>query len=42
MDLSYRLQLRDPGRTRDLMLELQSVTGVARVSLYHRADESEI
>jgi len=42
MDLSYRLQLRDPNRTRDLMLELQQVPGVARVSLYHRTDESEV
>lgn len=41
-DLSYRLQLRDPARSRELINELQAVPGIARVSLYHREDESEI
>lgn len=42
IDLSYRLQLRDPKRSRDLVSELQQTPGIGRVSLYHREDESEI
>jgi len=41
-DLSYRLQLRDPSRSRELISELQATPGIVRVSLYHREDESEI
>ncbi len=41
-DLSYRLQLRDPSRSRELVSELQATPGIVRVSLYHREDESEI
>ena len=41
-DLSYRLMLRDPARSRDLLSELQSTDGVGRVSLYRREDESEV
>ena len=41
-DLSYRLMLRDPSRTRDLVSELETAYGVERVSLYRRDDESEI
>jgi hypothetical protein len=42
LDLSYRLQLRDPGRSRELLSELREMQGIARVSLYHREDESEV
>ena len=42
VDLSYRLLLRDPSRSRELIHELQATPGIARVSLYHREDESEI
>lgn len=42
IDLSYRILLRDPARSRELLKELQATTGVARVSLFHRADEAEV
>jgi hypothetical protein len=43
MDLSYRLLLRDPARSRDLLEELESTEGVAYASLAQREeDESEI
>lgn len=42
MDLSYRLMLRDPERSGELLSELEGTEGVAHVSLYHREDESEI
>ncbi len=42
LDLSYRLQLRDPSRSRELLAELRDMPGIARVSLYHREDESEV
>jgi uncharacterized membrane protein YhiD involved in acid resistance len=42
MDLSYRLLLRDPKRSQELLTELQSTEGVSQVSLYHRADEAEV
>jgi hypothetical protein len=42
MDLSYRLLLRDPGRSAELLEELEATDGVAHVSLYHREDESEM
>jgi hypothetical protein len=42
VDLSYRLLLRDPRRSQDLLSELQSTLGVSQVSLYHRADEAEV
>jgi hypothetical protein len=42
MDLSYRLLLRDPRRSQDLLNELQSTEGISQVSLYHRADEAEV
>ena len=41
-DLSYRLLLRDPGRGHELLGELENISGVSQVSLYHRADESEM
>lgn len=42
VDLSYRLLLRDPSRTRELVSELETTAGVERVVLFHRADEAEI
>lgn len=41
-DMSYRLLLRDPGRSHELLGELQRIEGISQVSLYHRADESEM
>jgi hypothetical protein len=42
IDLSYRLLLRDPDRSTELMDDLRALKGVARVSSLHAADESEI
>jgi hypothetical protein len=42
IDLSYRLLLRDPSRSRELLRELEQTSGVARVSLFHRSDEAEV
>lgn len=42
MDMSYRLQLRDPSRSHELQSELEETTGVQRVSLFMREDESEV
>jgi len=42
LDLSYRLLLRDPSRSSELLAELQALTGVEHASLYLREDESEI
>lgn len=42
MDLSYRLLLRDPGRARELVAELETTQGVQRVALFHRSDEAEV
>ncbi len=42
IDMSYRLQLRDPTRSHDLQTELESTEGVQRVSLFMREDESEV
>jgi hypothetical protein len=41
-DLSCRLLLRDPSRGHELLGELEHIDGIAQVSLYHRADESEM
>lgn len=41
-DLSYRLLLRDPSRTEDLLTELRSLEGVSRVTSMKAEDESEI
>lgn len=41
-DLSYRLRLRDPARSHELMDELKSFKGVARVSGLSAGDESEL
>src|SRR5256885_9837693 len=42
LDLSYRLLLRDPSRSRDLLTDLEKTEGVARASLFHRSDEAEV
>lgn len=42
MDLSYRLLLRDPARSHDLMAELKVLNGVARASSLSAGDESEL
>jgi len=43
MDLSYRLLLRDPSRSRELLGELEAADGVEYASLSQReVDESEI
>jgi hypothetical protein len=42
VDLSYRLLLRDPARTRELVSELQTMQEVDRVVLFHRSDEAEV
>jgi hypothetical protein len=43
LDLSYHLLMRDPGRSRELLKDLESTEGVTSASLYHREqDESEI
>ena len=42
LDLSYRILLRNPARSSELLEELESTEGVAHVSLYHREDESEM
>lgn len=42
MDMSYRLQLRDPSRSHELQSELEETAGVQRVSLFMREDESEV
>ena len=42
VDLSYRLLLRDPSRSRELLKKLEQTAGVARVSLFHRSDEAEV
>jgi hypothetical protein len=41
-DLSYRLMLRDPARSRDLISELRSHSAVTRVSSMKAEDESEV
>ena len=42
LDLSYRLLLRDPTRSGELLSDLRGTEGVGHASLYHREDESEI
>lgn len=41
LELSYRLLLRDPGRSQELVQELQQTDGVAEPMLYNHADEAE-
>ena len=40
-DLSYRLLLRDPARSEELIRELKEIPGVARVTSLQAEDESE-
>lgn len=42
VDLSYRLLLRDPGRSEQLLEDLRGLEGVARVSSLTAGDESEM
>ena len=42
IDLSYRLLLRDPKRSHELVSELRALKGVARVSSVLAGDESEL
>jgi hypothetical protein len=42
LDLSYRLLLRNPARSGELLKELEQTDGVAHVSMFHREDESEM
>jgi hypothetical protein len=42
VDISYRLLLRDPARTRELVSDLEMTAGVERVVLFHRTDEAEM
>lgn len=42
VDLSYRILLRDPDRTADLLGELRNLPGVSRVTSLAAGDESEM
>lgn len=42
IDLSYRLLLRDPARSRELLEELRALNGVSKVSSVYAGDESEL
>lgn len=42
VDLSYRLLLRDPARSHELMAEVKSLAGVARATSLGADDESEL
>jgi hypothetical protein len=42
VDISYRVLLRDPSRSRELVNELETTPGVERVVLFHRTDEAEV
>jgi hypothetical protein len=42
LDLSYRVLMRDPAMSQELLSELEATEGIAHVSLYHREDESEM
>ena len=41
MDLSYRLLMRDPNRTNELLNHIRSLDGVSWVSSVKAEDESE-
>ncbi len=41
-EMSYRLRLRDPSRTGELLSELRATDGVADASVHLRQDESEL
>jgi hypothetical protein len=42
VDLSYRLLLRDPNRTEELLTELRQTAGIERVTSLQAEDESEV
>ena len=42
LNVSYRLLLRDPSRSRELLAELRATPGVEGPALFHREDESEL
>lgn len=42
LDLSYRVLMRNPAMSQELLIELEATEGIAHVSLYHREDESEM
>ena len=42
IDLSYRLLMRDPARSQELVEELRALKGVVRVSSLQAGDESEL
>lgn len=42
LELSYRLLLRDPARSHELVAELRSMPGVEQPALYSHTDESEV
>ncbi len=42
MDLSYRVLLRDPARSHDMVAEVKAFNGVARVTSLQAEDESEL
>jgi uncharacterized membrane protein YhiD involved in acid resistance len=42
VDISYRLLLRDPNRSHELVEEVRALTGVSRVTCLQAGDESEI
>lgn len=41
LDQTYHLTLRDPGRSRELLRDLEATEGVVHVALYRREEESE-
>lgn len=42
LNVSYRLLLRDPARSRELLAELRAMPGVELPALFHREDEAEL
>jgi hypothetical protein len=42
VDISYRLLMRDPARTHELIEEVQALNGVSKVTCLQAGDESEI
>lgn len=42
VDFTYRLQLRDPARSNEMLVELRETGRVEDASLYHREEETEI
>src|ERR1700690_1622146 len=42
MDISYRLLLRDPDRSLEMVEEVRALNGVARVTSLQAEDESEL